>query len=189
MQIGMVGLGRMGGNMARRLMKGGHEVVAYARDAESVKQLAREGATGTTTLDDFVGKLKTPRTAWVMVPAGAATEQVIMDLAARVVPGDTIIDGGNSFYKDDVRRMKTLKEKRIHHVDVGTSGGVWGIERGYCLMIGGEKEVVRRLDPVFKTLAPGSATCRARPDARSWAGRRSTATCTAARRAPATSSR
>ncbi|MGH9368609.1 MAG: phosphogluconate dehydrogenase (NAD(+)-dependent, decarboxylating) [Thermoanaerobaculia bacterium] len=155
MQIGMVGLGRMGGNMARRLMKGGHEVVAYATDPASVQQLASEGATGTATLDDFVGKLKTPRTAWVMVPAGAVTEQVVMDLAARMKPGDTIIDGGNSFYKDDVRRMKVLKGKGLHYVDVGTSGGVWGIERGYCLMIGGEKEVVRRLDPIFKTLAPG----------------------------------
>ncbi len=155
MQIGMVGLGRMGGNMARRLMKGGHEIVAYATDPASVRQLASEGATGTTTLDDFVGKLRTPRTAWVMVPAGAATEQVVTDLAARMARGDTIIDGGNSFYKDDVRRMTMLKGKGIHYVDVGTSGGVWGIERGYCLMIGGEKEVVRRLDPIFKTLAPG----------------------------------
>ena len=155
MQIGMVGLGRMGGNMARRLMKGGHEVVAYATDPASVRKLASEGATGTTTLDDFVAKLRTPRTAWVMVPAGAATEQVVTDLAARMARGDTIIDGGNSFYKDDVRRMKMLRATKIHYVDVGTSGGVWGIERGYCLMIGGEKEVVRRLDPIFKTLAPG----------------------------------
>jgi 6-phosphogluconate dehydrogenase len=155
MQIGMVGLGRMGGNMARRLMRGGHEVVAYATDPKSVQQLASEGATGTTTLDDFVAKLRIPRTAWVMVPAGAATEQVVMDLAARMEPGDTIIDGGNSFYKDDVRRMKMLDQRRIHYVDVGTSGGVWGIERGYCLMIGGETDVVRRLDPIFKTLAPG----------------------------------
>ena len=155
MQIGMVGLGRMGGNMARRLMRGGHEVVAYATDPKSVQQLASEGATGTTTLDDFVAKLRVPRTAWVMVPAGAATEQVVTDLAARMERGDTIIDGGNSFYKDDVRRMKILKGKGIHYVDVGTSGGVWGIERGYCLMIGGETDVVRRLDPIFKTLAPG----------------------------------
>jgi len=155
MRIGMVGLGRMGGNMARRLMRGGHEVVAYATDPKSVQQLASEGATGTTTLDDFVAKLRVPRTAWVMVPAGAATEQVVMALAARMEPGDTIIDGGNSFYKDDVRRMKMLQQRRIHYVDVGTSGGVWGLERGYCLMIGGETDVVRRLDPIFKTLAPG----------------------------------
>ena len=155
MQIGMVGLGRMGGNMARRLMRGGHEVVAYATDPAAVKQIAGEGATGTTTLDDFVAKLRPPHTAWVMVPAGAATEQVVMDLAKRMEPGDTIIDGGNSFFKDDVRRMKMLTPKKIHYVDVGTSGGVWGLERGYCLMIGGPREVVQRLDPIWKTLAPG----------------------------------
>jgi 6-phosphogluconate dehydrogenase len=155
MQIAMVGLGRMGGNMARRLMKGGHEVVAYATDAAAVKQLAREGAAGATTLDDLVAKLTAPRVAWVMVPSGAPTEQVVTDLAKRMEPGDTIIDGGNSFYKDDVRRMKMLRAKKIHYVDVGTSGGVWGLERGYCLMIGGEKDVVARLDPIFRTLAPG----------------------------------
>ena len=155
MRIGVVGLGRMGGNMARRLMKGGHEVVAYATDPASVKQLAGEGATGTTTLDDFVARLRAPRTAWVMVPAGAATEQVVMDLAERMEPGDTIIDGGNSFYKDDGRRMKMLKDQKLHYVDVGTSGGVWGLERGYCLMIGGEKAVVERLDQIFRTLGPG----------------------------------
>jgi 6-phosphogluconate dehydrogenase len=158
MQIGMVGLGRMGGNMARRLIRGGHAVVAYATDPEAVRQLAGAGAAGTTTLDDFVGKLKPPRVAWVMVPAGEATEQVVGDLAKRFEPGDTIIDGGNSFYKDDVRRMTSLREKRIHHVDVGTSGGVWGLERGYCLMIGGEREVVERLDPIFRTLGPGVGT-------------------------------
>ncbi len=155
MQIGMVGLGRMGGNMARRLIRGGHQVVAYATDAQSVKQLASEGAIGTTTLDDFVAKLRPPRIAWVMVPAGTATEQVVMDLAGRMEKADTIIDGGNSYYKDDVRRMKMLKQKGIHYVDVGTSGGVWGLERGYCLMIGGEKDVVQRLDPILRTLAPG----------------------------------
>jgi len=155
MQIGMVGLGRMGGNMARRLMRGGHEIVAFAADAAAVQQLASEGASGAATLDDLVAKLRPPRAAWVMVPAGAATEQVVMDLATRMEAGDTIIDGGNSFYKDDVRRMRMLTQRRIHYVDVGTSGGVWGIERGYCLMIGGETDVVRRLDPIFKTLAPG----------------------------------
>jgi len=155
MQIGMVGLGRMGGSMARRLMRGGHAVVAYATDPEAVRQLAADGATGTATLDDVVGKLEPPRVAWVMVPAGVATEQVVGDLAKRFEPGDTIVDGGNSFYKDDVRRMKMLREKQIHYVDVGTSGGVWGLERGYCLMIGGERAVVERLDPVFRTLAPG----------------------------------
>jgi 6-phosphogluconate dehydrogenase len=155
MQIGMVGLGRMGGNMARRLMRARHEVVAFATDPAAVKQIAGEGATGTTTLDDFVAKLRPPRVAWVMVPAGAATEQVVMDLAQRMEPGDTIIDGGNSYFKDDVRRMKQLEPRKIHYVDVGTSGGIWGLERGYCLMIGGEADVVQRLDPIFRTLAPG----------------------------------
>ncbi len=170
MQIGMVGLGRMGGNMARRLMKGGHEVVAYATDPGAVQQLAGEGAVGTLALDDFAAKLKTPRVAWVMVPAGAPTEQVVTDLAKRFEPGDTIIDGGNSFYKDAVRRMKLLREKKIHYVDVGTSGGVWGLERGYCLMIGGEKEVVARLDPIFKTLAPGLGTIPRTPGRETLAG-------------------
>ncbi len=156
MQIGMVGLGRMGGNMARRLMRGGHEVVAFATDASAVRQIAGEGATGTTTLDDFVAKLRPPRAAWLMVPAGAATEQVVTGLAERMQRGDTIVDGGNSFYKDDVRRMKALRPKGIHYLDAGTSGGVWGLERGYCLMIGGEREAVQRLDPIFQTLAPGA---------------------------------
>ena len=158
MQIGMVGLGRMGGNMARRLMRGGHKVVAWARNAKVVQELAGEGAVGTTTLDDFVAKLAAPRVAWVMVPAGAATEQVVMDLARRLSPGDTLIDGGNSYFKDDVRRSRTLRERRINFVDVGTSGGVWGLERGYCLMIGGDRAVVARLDPIFRTLAPGLET-------------------------------
>src|SRR2546426_7870982 len=155
MQVGMVGLGRMGANMARRLIRGGHEIVGYASDPAGVKAIASEGATGTTALDDFVLALRPPRVAWVMVPAGAATEQVVTDLAKRMAPGDTIVDGGNSFYKDDVRRMKMLRAKQIHYVDVGTSGGVWGLERGYCLMIGGERDVVARLAPIFKTLAPG----------------------------------
>jgi 6-phosphogluconate dehydrogenase len=155
MQIGMVGLGRMGGNMARRLMSGGHKVVAFATAADAVKHLASEGATGATTLDDFAAKLRAPRVAWVMVPAGAATEQVVSDLSERMEAGDTIIDGGNSFYKDDVRRMKLLSKKGIHYIDVGTSGGVWGLDRGYCLMIGGDQAAVERLDPIWRTLAPG----------------------------------
>ncbi len=170
MQIGMVGLGRMGGNMARRLMRRGHEVVAYATDPAAVKQIASEGAAGTTALDDFVAKLRAPRGAWVMVPAGAATEQVVTDLAKRMEPGDTIIDGGNSFYKDDVRRMKMLRAKKIHYVDVGTSGGVWGLERGYCLMIGGEKDVVARLDPIFRTLAPGRGEIPRTPGRETFSG-------------------
>src|SRR3989441_7513695 len=163
MQIGMVGLGRMGGNMARRLMRGGHEVVAYARSAKTVQEVAGEGAVGTVTLDDFVAKLAAPRVAWVMVPAGAATEQVVMDLARRLSPGDTLIDGGNSYFKDDVRRSRALRERRINYLDVGTSGGVWGLERGYCLMIGGDRAVVERLDPVFRTLAPGMGTLSRTP--------------------------
>ena len=158
MQIGMVGLGRMGGNMARRLMRGGHEVVAYARTAKTVQEVAGTGAVGTVTLDDFVAKLKAPRVAWVMVPAGAATEQVVLDLARRMSPGDTLIDGGNSYFKDDVRRSRALRDKKINYLDVGTSGGVWGLERGYCLMIGGDRAVVERLDPIFRTLAPGMGT-------------------------------
>src|SRR5216117_4238261 len=163
MQIGMVGLGRMGGNMARRLLRGGHEVVAYATDATAVRQLAGEGAVGALTLDDFVARLKPPRVAWVMVPAGAATEQVVLDLARRLSPGDTLIDGGNSYFKDDVRRSRALRERRINYLDVGTSGGVWGLERGYCLMIGGDRAVVERLDPIFRTLAPGMGTISRTP--------------------------
>src|SRR6266436_8504870 len=158
MQIGMVGLGRMGGNMARRLLRGGHEVVAYAADANAVRQLAGEGAVGALTVDDFVAKLKAPRVAWVMVPAGPPTEQVVTDLARRLDPGDTLIDGGNSAFKDDVRRSRALRERKINFLDVGTSGGVWGLERGYCLMIGGDRAVVARLDPIFRTLAPGLET-------------------------------
>jgi 6-phosphogluconate dehydrogenase len=155
MQLGMVGLGRMGANMVRRLMKGGHTCVVYSRSPESVEKLAGEGATGAKTLEEFVAKLKKPRTAWIMVPAGEATEQTVMALAQRMEAGDAIIDGGNSYYKDDVRRAATLKKQGLYYVDVGTSGGIWGVDRGYCLMIGGEGEVVKRLDPIFMTLAPG----------------------------------
>jgi 6-phosphogluconate dehydrogenase len=155
MQIGMIGLGRMGGNMARRLMRGGHQVVAYDMSADNVAKLAGEGAAGTSTLADFVAKLTPPRTAWVMVPAGDATEKTVMALANLLQAGDAIIDGGNSYFKDDVRRAKLLAPKGIHYLDVGTSGGVWGIERGYCLMIGGPSQAAQRLDPIFKTLAPG----------------------------------
>ncbi len=155
MQLGMVGLGRMGANMTRRLLRGGHSLVVSDRSPEPVKQLASEGATGSASLEDFVGKLKPPRAAWVMVPAGAPTEQTVVNLAQHMQPGDTIIDGGNSYFKDDVRRANQLKGRGIHYVDVGTSGGVWGLERGYCMMIGGPREAVERLDPIFKTLAPG----------------------------------
>jgi 6-phosphogluconate dehydrogenase len=151
----MVGLGKMGANMALRLMRGGHEVVGSDLSAENVKQLAGEGAIASTSLDDFVSKLGKPRIAWLMVPAGDPTEQTAQALAQRFQAGDILIDGGNSYFKDDIRRAKQLKDKGIHYVDVGTSGGVWGIDRGYCMMIGGPKEVVQQLDPIFKTLAPG----------------------------------
>ncbi|MDE2511495.1 MAG: decarboxylating 6-phosphogluconate dehydrogenase [Elusimicrobia bacterium] len=155
MRIGMVGLGKMGANMSRRLMKGGHEVVAYDRGADAVKALAAEGAVGASSLEDLVKKLPAPRAVWLMVPSGEATEQTVQALAALLSPGDALIDGGNSFYKDDMRRGAELKKKGISYVDAGTSGGVWGLERGYCLMVGGEKETVARLAPAFKTLAPG----------------------------------
>ena len=155
MQLGMIGLGRMGANMVRRLMRGGHECVVFDLSADNVKQLAGEGATGSGSLDDFIGKLSKPRAVWIMVPAGNATEKTVNDLAARMDSGDTIIDGGNSNYKDDARRAIDLREKKINYVDVGTSGGVWGLERGYCMMIGGPREAVQHLDPIFKTLAPG----------------------------------
>ena len=155
MQLGMVGLGRMGGNMVRRLMKGGHQCVVTDLSPQAVAEFAKEGATGSTSLDDFAGKLTKPRAAWVMVPAGNPTEQTVNALAQRFEAGDTIIDGGNSYFKDDVRRSHKLKDRGIHYLDVGTSGGVWGIDRGYCMMIGGPKEAFDRLDPIFRTLAPG----------------------------------
>jgi len=155
MRLGMVGLGKMGANMTRRLMRGGHEVVVTDLSADNVKKMAGEGSIASSSLDDFVSKLGKPRIAWLMVPAGAPTEQTVQALAQRMQPGDILIDGGNSYFKDDVRRSTQLKAKGIHYVDVGTSGGVWGLERGYCMMIGGPKEVVQQLDPIFKTLAPG----------------------------------
>jgi 6-phosphogluconate dehydrogenase len=155
MQLGMIGLGKMGGNMVRRLMRGGHTCVVHDRSADAVGSLAKEGATGAGSLDEFLSKLKAPRTAWIMVPAGGPTEETVIALAERMQSGDTIIDGGNSYFKDDVRRAKMLKPKGINYVDVGTSGGVWGIDRGYCMMIGGPEAAVRNLDPIFKTLAPG----------------------------------
>jgi 6-phosphogluconate dehydrogenase len=154
MKIGMIGLGRMGANMVRRLSKGGHECVVYDRSAEAVDALAKEGATGAGDLDDFVLKLGSPRVVWLMVPA-AVVDASLADLSARLEANDIIIDGGNSYYIDDIRRAGELKPKGIHYVDAGTSGGVWGLERGYCLMVGGEAETVKLLDPIFKTLAPG----------------------------------
>jgi 6-phosphogluconate dehydrogenase len=155
MQIGMIGLGRMGGNMVRRLMRGGHECVVFDLNPKAVEELAGEGATGAGSLDDFVAKLTPPRTAWLMVPAGGPTEGMVREMGERLSPGDVVIDGGNSHFKDDVRRARELSARGIRYLDAGTSGGIWGLERGYCLMIGGDRETVRRLDPVFKTLAPG----------------------------------
>ena len=155
MQLGMVGLGRMGANMTRRLMRGGHTLVVSDRSPEVVKGMAGEGAVSSSSLEDLVSKLTPPRAAWVMVPSGAATETTVQSLLSKMQSGDTIIDGGNSYFKDDIRRSKLCAAKGIHYVDVGTSGGVWGLERGYCMMIGGPKEAVQRLDPIFKTLAPG----------------------------------
>jgi 6-phosphogluconate dehydrogenase len=172
MQLAMVGLGRMGANMTRRLMHGGHKLVVSDLSPDAVKQLAGEGAIGSTSLDDLVGKLTAPRAAWVMVPSGDPTEKTVQTLLARMDKGDTIIDGGNSFFKDDVRRAEMCAAKGVHYVDVGTSGGVWGLERGYCMMIGGPKEAVQRLDPIFKTLAPGRGDIPRTPgfDKRSAAG-------------------
>ncbi len=154
MQIGMVGLGRMGANMVRRLMKGGHECVVFDMSAQAVKDLAGEGAIASTSQADMASKLKGPRAVWLMVPA-AVVDKAIAGLLPHLAAGDILIDGGNSYYVDDIRRAKELAAKGIHYVDVGTSGGVWGLERGYCMMIGGEPGVVKHLDPIFKTLAPG----------------------------------
>jgi 6-phosphogluconate dehydrogenase len=155
MQLGMIGLGRMGGNMVRRIMRAGHTCVVYDKNPESVKELAKDGAVGASSLANFVKKLEKPRAVWIMLPAGAVTEETVQALSELLEPNDIIIDGGNSYFKDDVRRAKSLLAKGVHYLDVGTSGGVWGIERGYCLMIGGETEPVKYLSPIFQTLAPG----------------------------------
>ena len=155
MQLGMIGLGRMGGNIVRRLTRAGHDCVVFDQNAATVKGLVGDRIQGGSDLADLVKKLSKPRTVWVMLPAGEITENTVNQLGALLERGDTIIDGGNAFFQDDVRRAKAMKQKGIHYVDCGTSGGVWGLERGYCLMIGGEKEVVDRLDPIFATLAPG----------------------------------
>lgn len=158
MQIGIVGLGRMGGNIARRLMRAGHATVVFDRDEGATKAVVDDGATGATSIEQMISQLKAPRTVWIMLPAGEITEQMVDKLSPLLEQGDVIIDGGNSFYKDDIRRAKTLKPRGIHYVDVGTSGGVWGIDRGYCMMIGGEADIVDRLDPIFDALAPGQGT-------------------------------
>jgi 6-phosphogluconate dehydrogenase len=155
MQIGMIGLGKMGANMVRRLMKFQHECVVFDRGADSVKAMEKEGAKGASSWEDLIGKLAAPKVVWLMVPAGDATESTVIALSKILPSGSTIIDGGNSFYKDDVRRCALLKDAGIHYLDVGTSGGVWGVERGYCLMIGGDGPTVQRLEPIFAALAPG----------------------------------
>ncbi len=162
MQIGMIGLGRMGANMVRRLLRGGHECVVNDRSPEAVEALLAEGAVGDVSLESFIAKLKPPRTIWLMIPA-ALVDKILNDLMTVLTAGDIVIDGGNSYYIDDIRRARELKEKSIHYVDVGTSGGVWGLDRGYCQMIGGETEVVTYLDPIFKTLAPGGDTVSQTP--------------------------
>jgi 6-phosphogluconate dehydrogenase len=154
MQLGMIGLGRMGANMVRRLLKAGHQCVVFDRSPKTVEELVKEKAAGSTSLQDLVKKLDKPRAVWLMVPA-AAVDKTIADLLPSLEPGDILIDGGNSYYVDDIRRAKEMTSKQIHYVDVGTSGGVFGLERGYCMMIGGPDQAVRRLDPIFKTLAPG----------------------------------
>jgi len=158
MKLGLIGLGRMGGNIARRLMQGGHSVVVFDQNPDAVKDLAKDGAEGADSLADLHKRLDTPAIVWIMLPAGKPTEDTIEALAALAGPDDVLIDGGNSFYKDDIRRAAALKPRGIRYVDVGTSGGVWGLERGYCMMIGGDQEVVNRLDPIFATLAPGLGT-------------------------------
>jgi len=155
MQLGMIGLGRMGANMVRRLIKGGHQCVVFDLSAKAVAGMAAENAIGAFSVADFVGKLETPRAIWLMVPA-AVVDATIASLLPYLAPGDIVIDGGNSYYVDDLRRAKELAARQIHYVDVGTSGGVWGLERGYCMMIGGEPAPVKRLDPIFATLAPGA---------------------------------
>ncbi|HZZ12705.1 MAG TPA: decarboxylating 6-phosphogluconate dehydrogenase [Paraburkholderia sp.] len=164
MQIGIIGLGRMGGNIARRLMRGNQTCVVYDHSPDATQAVVKDGATGASDLGDLVKKLDKPRTVWLMLPAGKITEDTLNDLTGMLEDGDTIIDGGNSFYKDDIIRAERVAKKGLHYVDVGTSGGVWGLERGYCMMIGGEKDNVQRLDPIFSVLAPGRGDIPETPD-------------------------
>src|SRR3954452_21217471 len=164
MQIGIVGLGRMGANITRRLMRRGHQCVVFDANLDARLALGREGATSSAALQDLVKRLAHPRVVWLMVPAGEATAKAVDELGRLMAEGDPIIDGGNSFWKDDIARAKTLRGKGIHYLDVGTSGAVWGLERGYCLMIGGEKEIVERLDPIFRALARGAGAIPATPN-------------------------
>jgi 6-phosphogluconate dehydrogenase len=170
MQLGMIGLGRMGANMVRRLIRGGHACVAYDRNPDNVKLIARDGAAAAMSLDEFVAKLTPPKVIWLMLPAGQPTEETVAALSERVSAGDILIDGGNSYFKDDVRRSSSLKPKGISYLDVGTSGGVWGVERGYCLMVGGDKAAFQRIEPLIKTLAPGNAGVPPSPGRRKGSG-------------------
>jgi 6-phosphogluconate dehydrogenase len=170
MQLGMIGLGRMGANMVRRLMRGGHECVAWDLSVDNVNAIASEGAIPAKSVEDLIAKLNKPRAVWIMVPAGQATEQTVNNLATHLESDDIIIDGGNSYFKDDARRARALTDKGINYLDVGTSGGVWGLERGYCMMIGGPEAVVRHLDPIFKTLAPGRGNITRTPGRESITG-------------------
>jgi len=156
MQLGVIGLGRMGGNIVRRLLRGGHQCIVFDQQTERIRTLAEEGATGGADLEDVVARLKKPRAVWVMLPAGEVTEHMVTQLGALMESGDIIIDGGNSFFKDDIRRAQALRKKGIRYLDVGTSGGIWGLERGYCMMIGGDDDAVDQLDPIFDVLAPGA---------------------------------
>ena len=170
MQLGMIGLGRMGANMVRRLLQGGHECVAFDRNPEIVSALVHEGARGSGSLDEMVRQLSKPRVAWVMLPAGELTEETVIALGQRMDAGDIIIEGGNSYFKDDVRRAKALNMRGIHYIDVGTSGGVWGLDRGYCMMIGGPQEAAKHCDPLFQTLAPGEGDIARTPGFENEAG-------------------
>jgi 6-phosphogluconate dehydrogenase len=163
MQLGMVGLGRMGGNMALRLLRGGHRIVGWDRGAAALRALEAAGGGAAASLDDLVERLAPPRAVWVMVPAGAGTEETTLALRERLAPGDVVVDGGNSFFEDDVRRARILAERGIRHLDAGTSGGVFGLERGYCLMVGGDRDAFERLEPIFRTLAPGRAAAPPTP--------------------------
>ena len=163
MQLGMIGLGRMGANMVRRLIRGGHQCAVYDRSPDAVRQLASEGATGAASLDELIAAMPKPRHIWIMIPPGPPTESTVQVLGEKLGPGDTIVDGGNTFFKDDIRRAKALAGRGIHYVDAGTSGGIHGLERGYCIMIGGDTESVKRLDPIFRTLAPGRGSVERTP--------------------------
>ncbi len=188
MQLGMVGLGRMGANMVRRLMKAGHECVVFDMFPKAVEELVKEKAVGASSLQDFVKKLNKPRAIWLMVPA-AAVDETIAGIVPYLEPGDILIDGGNSYYIDDIRRAKDLAPKQIHYVDVGTSGGVWGLERGYCMMIGGQRRLCSISIPSSKRWRPARATSIARPDAKRWAALRKMVICIAGLTAADTSSR